>query len=273
MKIELDAKNKLRFVEGKIAVPKEGSQDSDQWRRCDYMVMSWILNSISKELVGSFLYVINIRELWIELGERYSESNELMIYQIKQKITSISQENLSVTAYYSQLKQLWDELANIKPVPPCNCRSEKLATEIHNTDHLMQFLMGLNDVFNQVCNQILLLDPLLTANKAFLMVLRVESQKKVQTNIFEYIKKQLQQSKCHVTKENIKCTTDKKVIMIIAIQMDIREPVVSKLIGYLEWFKNKHRNFTNLGPSKFRYTAHISHADGHNVGIYGITAG
>lgn len=48
MKITLDAKNKLTFVEGKLAIPEDGSEDYDRWRRCNYMVTSWIVNSISR---------------------------------------------------------------------------------------------------------------------------------------------------------------------------------------------------------------------------------
>uniref|UniRef100_A0A2C9UQ98 Retrotransposon Copia-like N-terminal domain-containing protein n=1 Tax=Manihot esculenta TaxID=3983 RepID=A0A2C9UQ98_MANES len=128
---------KLAFVEGKFIVPKDGSKDYEMWRQCTSMVTSWILNSISKDLVESFLYITNARELLFELGERYGESYRMMIYQIKRRIASISQENLFVTTYYSILKQLWDELANIVPIPPYSCGSEKLATEIHNADHQM----------------------------------------------------------------------------------------------------------------------------------------
>uniref|UniRef100_A0A2C9WIM0 Retrotransposon Copia-like N-terminal domain-containing protein n=1 Tax=Manihot esculenta TaxID=3983 RepID=A0A2C9WIM0_MANES len=63
MKIALGAKNKLAFVEGKIDAPEDGSEEYEKWRRCDYMVTSWILNSISKDLVGSFLYATTAREL------------------------------------------------------------------------------------------------------------------------------------------------------------------------------------------------------------------
>lgn len=110
--------------------------------------MSWILNSILKDLIGSFLYATTTRELWVKLGERNGKSNGPMIYQIKQRITLISQENPLVMVYYNKLKQLLDKLTNIVPIPPYSCGSEKLATKIHNANHLMKFLMGLNDAFN-----------------------------------------------------------------------------------------------------------------------------
>uniref|UniRef100_A0A2C9U9D1 Uncharacterized protein n=1 Tax=Manihot esculenta TaxID=3983 RepID=A0A2C9U9D1_MANES len=74
---------------------------------------------------------------------------------------------------------LRDELVNIVSIPPCNYGLQNLVIEMQNAGHLMQFLMGLNDAFDQVCNQVLLLDQLSTMNKAFLMVLQVESQKEV----------------------------------------------------------------------------------------------
>ena len=52
-------------------------------------------------------------------------------------------------------------------------------TERTNRNRLMQFLMGLNERFDQVRNQILLLDSLPSVNKAYSMVLRVESQRMV----------------------------------------------------------------------------------------------
>ncbi|KAK9116142.1 hypothetical protein Sjap_015089 [Stephania japonica] len=51
--------------------------------------------------------------------------------------------------------------------------------QLESTDRLMQFLMRLHDVFNHVRNQILVLDPLPSINKAYSMILRVEKQKEV----------------------------------------------------------------------------------------------
>lgn len=75
IKIALGAKLKLGFIDGRCKKPSEDSDHFDQWIRVDCMVTSWILNSISKEIVDAFLYVGSARELWIELEERYGESN------------------------------------------------------------------------------------------------------------------------------------------------------------------------------------------------------
>ncbi|KAL0369646.1 UNVERIFIED_CONTAM: hypothetical protein Sangu_0282700 [Sesamum angustifolium] len=43
----------------------------------------------------------------------------------------------------------------------------------------MQFLMGLNDVYDHVRTQILVMDPLPSVNKAYRMILLVEKQRQV----------------------------------------------------------------------------------------------
>ena len=39
------------------------------------MVISWILNSISKEISASIIYVYSAREIWIDLRDRFQQSN------------------------------------------------------------------------------------------------------------------------------------------------------------------------------------------------------
>lgn len=68
-----------------------------------------------------FLYTTSAQDLWEELLERYDESNELLIYQIKREISSISQRGMSIAVNYTKLKQLWGEHNNIEAIPSCTC--------------------------------------------------------------------------------------------------------------------------------------------------------
>ena len=56
MKISLIAKQKLGFVNGKCVQPDMNSKEYEAWLRADSMVISWILNFISKDIVDAFLY-------------------------------------------------------------------------------------------------------------------------------------------------------------------------------------------------------------------------
>ncbi|XP_058003885.1 uncharacterized protein LOC131180568 [Hevea brasiliensis] len=214
MRIALGAKNKLGFIDGKITIPEEGSKDYEKWKRCDYMVTSWLRNSIARELVRGFLYNTTVKELWDEIAERFSDSNRPMIYQIKRKMASISQENLSVTNYYSKLKQLWDELASIEALPPCTCGSMKLANDILNKDRLMQFLMGLNDSYDQV-----------------------ETQKEIQLNLIENIDSVALATKAQGPR---KYDARKRHCDYCNLDGHTREGCF-KLIGYPDWFKNRNK--------------------------------
>ena len=58
------------------------SADFAQWERCDDMVTSWLLNSLSKDLADSLQYVNNAKELWDELADRYDQANGAKLYQL-----------------------------------------------------------------------------------------------------------------------------------------------------------------------------------------------
>lgn len=53
----LSVKNKVGFINGECKKPDPDSQKLRLWERCDYMVTSWILNSLSKENADSVEYV------------------------------------------------------------------------------------------------------------------------------------------------------------------------------------------------------------------------
>lgn len=46
----------------------------------DSMVLSWILNSISEDLVEAFLYTTTAHELRSELEQQFRESNGPLLY-------------------------------------------------------------------------------------------------------------------------------------------------------------------------------------------------
>ena len=119
MKIALGAKVKLGFINGKCKMLDEDSLDFEQWNKVDCRVISWILNSISKEIIEDFLHTTSARELWKELEERFGESNGLLLYQVQRELSFISQGSMYVVQYYTKLKKLWDELTCLMPIPQC----------------------------------------------------------------------------------------------------------------------------------------------------------
>lgn len=185
IKIALGAKTKLGFVDGRCVKPEEKDPKYDQWLKVDCMVRSWVLNSISKELVEAFLYVNTTKELWDEIKERFGECNGPVLYQIQCEISTVTQGDSIVAHYYTRLKKHWDELNGLTPVPQCTCGAAKLVADAFDSNRLIQFLMGLNEAYDSVRGQILLMEPLHTVNRAYSMVLRVEKQREVNQSYSE----------------------------------------------------------------------------------------
>ena len=97
MKIALGAKTKLKFIDGTYEAPSTDSSAYTLWKKVDYMVLSWILNSVSKEIAKSFINAESTRALWKEIEDRYGEGNAPLIYQIHKEISAACQGEMSVT--------------------------------------------------------------------------------------------------------------------------------------------------------------------------------
>lgn len=71
------------------------------WTRCNHMVLSWLLNSIHRELRDSVIYSGNAADVWIELHEQFSEGNATKIYHLRNSMINHLQEHNHVAVYYN----------------------------------------------------------------------------------------------------------------------------------------------------------------------------
>ncbi|XP_069152047.1 uncharacterized protein [Solanum lycopersicum] len=94
---DLSIKNKLGFINGDCKWLDPRTLRFRQWGRCDDMVTSWILNSLSKKITESVEYVSDSFELWKELEDRYDQTNYAKLYQVQREINELSQGTLDIT--------------------------------------------------------------------------------------------------------------------------------------------------------------------------------
>ncbi|KAL0372192.1 UNVERIFIED_CONTAM: hypothetical protein Scaly_0900800 [Sesamum calycinum] len=203
---------KLGFIDGSFPKPAAGSKNLEKWKRVDLMITSWLWNSIAKEILGAYMYAASSRNLWLELQRRYGSSNGPMIYQIRRDISSVNQGNLSLTTYFTNLKQLWNEVTYLDPMPQCTCGGctcgvNRAIANQNESHQLMQFLMGLHESFSAERSQVLMMDPLPDLEKAFSMVMSVEKQRSVHTGLAENTNNVYQL----VMKENMRDHAEKPV--------------------------------------------------------------
>ena len=111
-------------------------------------MLSWILISISKEIANSEIYASTACEVWLDLKDRFTQKNRPRIFELNKAIASLNQKQSSVSAYFTNLKSLWEELASYHNLPICPCGVTKDIHEIFHQEHVLQFLMGLDDLIN-----------------------------------------------------------------------------------------------------------------------------
>ena len=92
----LNSKNKLGFVNGTIKAPSEeiNHKEYAAWSWYNDMVHSWIINTLSLEILDSVIYYLTANEVWEDLHERFSQSNAPHIFEIQRDITCIREEQL-----------------------------------------------------------------------------------------------------------------------------------------------------------------------------------
>ncbi|GAU43894.1 hypothetical protein TSUD_399420 [Trifolium subterraneum] len=183
MKRALGGKNKLDFVDGNIEVPSEFDPNFKAWNRCNMLVHSGIMNSVDESIAQSIAFLDNVVDVWNELKERFSQGDYIRISELQCEIFGMKQESRSVSEFFTALKILWEELDSYLPAPVCSCLMRCICnTGVSNAKHQhkimrsIRFLTGLNENFDPVRAQILLMNPLPTINRIFSMVLQHERQ-------------------------------------------------------------------------------------------------
>ncbi|KAJ1377854.1 Retrotransposon gag domain, partial [Sesbania bispinosa] len=160
MKNALKAKNKLGFINGSVKKPDDAESDeSFAWEVCNSMINGLIHNTIDPKLQPFIQYFETGKELWDDLKERYAIQNIPRQYQLKSGLPSVKQHGMSLGAYYTKLRAIWDELEGSRSIPSCpsgdKCPVTKHLQEESEKDRVYQFLMGLDDTIFEVIQRLL----------------------------------------------------------------------------------------------------------------------
>ncbi|XP_070029481.1 uncharacterized protein [Nicotiana sylvestris] len=176
MRVALLVKNKLWFVDGTCVKKSYKGELETQWERCNAVVVSWLSSIVASESVPSIMYTSSAKKVCDEFKERFDKDNLTRIYQFWTEIASL-QGTESVTSYFSKMKDLWDELDILAPLPSCDCEKSRPYVEHLVRQRLLQFLMGLNESYSQVRSNILEKRPVLSVNQAYAVAVQEESQR------------------------------------------------------------------------------------------------
>jgi hypothetical protein len=181
MRRALGAKNKLAFVDGTLPIPDLQDLNRSAWERCNHLIHSWIINSVTEQIAQTLVFHENCFDVWQDLQERFSKIDRIRIATIRSSINNLKQGSKSVLDYFIEMKALWEELHSHRPIPSCTCVHQCRCAAMRDArnffleDQVIQFLTGLNSEFSVVKTQILLMDPLPSLNKVYSLVVQEES--------------------------------------------------------------------------------------------------
>ncbi|XP_019228351.1 PREDICTED: uncharacterized protein LOC109209521 [Nicotiana attenuata] len=176
--VALSIRNKTAFIIGTTGRPPDGSPLARQWQRCNDLVISWLVNSLSKDIARSVEYSEFAKDIWNELEERYGKANGARVFELKKELAHISQGSLDIASYFNKIKQLWDEIASISAgrARVCTCGAKSAEDE---EQRAYQFLMGLNETYVQTRSNILMMKPLPSVGTVYSILLSDEKQRQV----------------------------------------------------------------------------------------------
>ncbi|XP_022853674.1 uncharacterized protein LOC111375116 [Olea europaea var. sylvestris] len=180
IKRELRIKNKLGFINGNICEPADSNHFlMEHWLCCNVIVIAWLQNSMSIDIKSQILYADTARELWLYLEHLLGQQNAPWIYEVKQSIATLMQNEDAVSTYLSKYKTLLCELMNYESIPNCTCGSFISVIENQQRDWVMKFLMGLNDSHKAIKAQILQIKPFPTLNEVYSIVQQEKKRRQI----------------------------------------------------------------------------------------------
>ncbi|GJV68973.1 ribonuclease H-like domain-containing protein [Tanacetum coccineum] len=156
VKLALQVKHKIGFITGTYVRSDylNGAPLLEHWDKRNAMVLNWILSSLSQDVYLGHVFSDNTAKVWNELKDTYDRVDGSIVFNLLQKINTFKQGGLPVSEYYHKLNSLW----------------------------LMQFLMGLDDVYQPIRSSIPTREILPEVKDAFVVISREESHKGFKRN-------------------------------------------------------------------------------------------
>jgi len=121
-------------------------------------------------VTDSVIYLTTAQETWQDLIYYFCRSNIPRIFLNPEGHSLSHSDHMTVAACHIKLKELWDELGSYNGTI-CSCGAD------HKRHRLIQFLMGLNESYSAIREQILLMNPLPDTTNAYSAIAQEEKQR------------------------------------------------------------------------------------------------
>ncbi|CAN1775940.1 hypothetical protein LINPERHAP1_LOCUS13492, partial [Linum perenne] len=90
--VALSIKNKLQFIDSTSSIPDLDDASYPAWNRCNFAVLSWMLNSVSDDIAQSLISYDKASLAWNDLKQRFSQCDAIRIADLQSRIASCDQD-------------------------------------------------------------------------------------------------------------------------------------------------------------------------------------
>ncbi|KAJ9183041.1 hypothetical protein P3X46_006960 [Hevea brasiliensis] len=160
----ISIRNKQGFLDGSIVKPSPEDSTYLPWIRCNNLIVAWLLRSISPPIASTM----------------FSQPDDSRICHLQHLLCTITQGTKSVDAYFTELNGVWEELRNFRPFLHCSCgkcnqECFQRFVEVQQRDYVFKFLNELNETYQGLRSQIILMKPFPTLDQVYNMLLCEET--------------------------------------------------------------------------------------------------
>ncbi|KZV43823.1 hypothetical protein F511_24410 [Dorcoceras hygrometricum] len=132
------------------------------------IVLAWLVNSMETNISRRYLWFQTAKEVWDVVRRMYSDlGNTSQVFELRSKLKEIKQGSHTVTHYFSELQELWQELdLFLEEYRMCSEGSGRMRRTLER-ERVFDFLAGLNRELDDVRGQIVARDPFPSTDDAF----------------------------------------------------------------------------------------------------------
>ncbi|XP_073130873.1 uncharacterized protein [Henckelia pumila] len=111
VKIVICGRGKLGYLIGDLSSPKTTDPSYKTWTDENSIVLACLVNSMEPNISRRYLWFETAKDVWDAARMMYSDfGNASQIFEIRSKLKELKQGHISVTQYFSDLQDLWQEL-------------------------------------------------------------------------------------------------------------------------------------------------------------------
>ena len=147
----------LKLITQGEAEGEAASNTAEKWHQEDMLVMSVLHASLAPAILDAYSYYESAKELWDTLKKVYGNTSNLnRVFEVKQAINNLVQEDMEFTKHLGRFRSLWSELEMLRPsttdADELNKRREQ--------DKVFGLLLTLNPAYNGLIQHLLREDAL-----------------------------------------------------------------------------------------------------------------